>query len=69
MPRASSIRAMVGSEIKQAAPVRQHRDGPRHKESDLPMPSRDPMRARLAFDPGQYLRISSLDATLGGEAI
>jgi hypothetical protein len=43
MSRASSIRAMVSREIKQAAPVRQHRDGPRHKESDLLMPSVDPM--------------------------
>jgi hypothetical protein len=45
MPRPSSIRGILSREIKQAAPVHQHRDGPRHKESDLLMPSFDPMGA------------------------
>jgi hypothetical protein len=41
---------MVGADKEQAAPVRQHRSGPRQKEHVLLMPSFDPMGAPSLSD-------------------
>jgi hypothetical protein len=64
----STFEAMVEAESKRTAPVRQHQDGPRQKESDLLMPSRDPMGARLALALGLCRRIRLVDVVARGEA-
>lgn len=60
MSSSSSCRGMVDPDSKQAASVRQHRDGPRHKEIALLMPSLDPTGVRSVYVARPALHIAAI---------